>query len=378
MEQYYYVRDNNKLVESIMKVDTSGEFCLQSLLPAKKTKQYQLGTLLGLTADVWPYLYIGLTEHASLEEIKKGMYVDLDLNAYINGTVPADKSILIFSDMIISCLSNMLNNSNSEDLIRKTESCYEFLETCVTHREHCTSRELINFSALIGIDLKSSVDFLKNLELKPTKHPLESKQIHELLYSYTEDKKMRIDAVGRLKLEYKIQKKPLPYDIEEILDDYIDIQDKILSISCYKIDTISDMILCSLQEIFRLRRIIKQCEFCSRFFVPLNRTDSRYCNNLDFPIVDHDIRTCAEKARTVALKFSASPISKENKKTYDRVRQRLSRRCKDDNDLEIEEYEKFKSKYRDYRMKIRKHPLEIEYENNLKEWLKKIDNETRK
>ena len=48
----------------------------------------------------------------------------------------------------------------------------------------------------------------------------------------------------------------------------------------YKIDSVIDLLSATCQEAFAQKRIIKNCQYCKRYYITDKRTDTKYCNLL--------------------------------------------------------------------------------------------------
>ena len=118
-------------------------------------------------------------------------------------------------------------------------------------------------------------------------------------------------------------------------DSYLqDIQYKILFYddrfnSVFRIKTMMSLCLFEMAHIYEKNILISKCKNCSHYFVPLKRSDTRYCN---YPAPDNPDRTCKEigAQNTWANKEKTDDVTRAYRTVYMRNKMRANRHPDDE------------------------------------------------
>ncbi len=174
-------------------------------------------------------------------------------------------------------LSPLYNHIVSEAYIKDTKKYFDYIEMFVNH--------LCNF--------KKKKEFIRSLDWLSyhTKIDIPTSVYHfstEGIFDNIDNAPLQFDSgFETFKfdiLKYDAVKESKEY-IWEIDDEYYDdinfsIKSNLPSynILVYKIDNAMELFLLSLELLYESKHIMKTCEFCKLPFVPMNRTDEKYCD----------------------------------------------------------------------------------------------------
>lgn len=146
-------------------------------------------------------------------------------------------------------------------------NCYHYVELCAQNKRYSTLDSLIKFSVLNGLRIQSSFKALHGFpekEFESVMTPWEIKSYLDGRYS--------------------------PDNLSENLNDNSSQQ---TYYELFYLDSLSDLILTSLSELFVIGKTVNRCELCGSFFIP-KRSDTKYCDG-SFPGAPN--RTCRQEAK---------------------------------------------------------------------------------
>lgn len=175
--------------------------------------------------------------------------------------------------------------------IERLEKIREFISKCSDNDEMCNIKSLANLVMTIF-------------------------SIHHRFNKYNDQFKIpdrKIDSVNSI-----------PYSVgENVLDVNKYLQSKYLfysfSVSA-KFETLSELCIISLYEIFQLKAIIKKCKMCNHFFI---KKSGNLCNR---KLIENDFRGCLKYNEYLYNKnYCSDIIIKEYKKTLARLTSRAER-----------------------------------------------------
>ncbi len=118
-------------------------------------------------------------------------------------------------------------------------------------------------------------------------------------------------------------------------------------IEYYKITNLLDLLYASLSKSIGAKVIINQCLNCSKYFIPLSRSDEKYCNNIS---PQNSKKTCKEVSSKIFFKekIKSDRIKKEHELIGANYRMKIKR---NNDSLSIknkllQKYEKYKKQYK--------------------------------
>ena len=142
----------------------------------------------------------------------------------------------------------------------------------------------------------------------------------------------------------------------------------------FYLDSLSDLILTSLSELFAIGKTVNRCELCGSFFIP-RRSDTKYCDGL-FPGAPN--RTCRQEAKL--QKQNQRIRLSETERQYRSISQMMRQRVSDfyaggddmNGKLATDELVNFQIKHKELRAKYKNFEIpEWEYSNWLKSFYKR-------
>lgn len=144
-------------------------------------------------------------------------------------------------------------------------NCFHYVELCAQDKKYSTLDILVKFSILNGLRVQSSFKTLNGFpekELEAVVTPWELK-------NYIDDR----------------------YYPDDLTDSDNTIQQTYYEL--FYLDSLSDLILISLIELFETGKTVNKCKVCGNFFIP-KRSDTKYCEG-QFPAAPS--RTCRQEAK---------------------------------------------------------------------------------
>lgn len=113
-------------------------------------------------------------------------------------------------------------------------------------------------------------------------------------------------------------------------------------IKFYKIKDISDLLILTFTECINKQLNIKTCRNCYKYFIPENRTDEKYCNNIS---PQNSKKTCKEYGAKKKYRdeIKSQPLKYEHNKTMQFFRMRINRTNN------IKEKERINKKFEKYK-----------------------------
>ena len=134
----------------------------------------------------------------------------------------------------------------------------------------------------------------------------------------------------------------------------------------YKIQSIQHYFSAYFKYFFDNKFHISKCKNCGKYFIPLNRTDEKYCNNAS---PQNPKKTCKEYGakKVYRDKLNSDLIKKSHYNTSQYYRMKINR-CKKENEREklIKEFEKYKTNYEKNKNKYNKGKIT---ENDFSNWI---------
>lgn len=119
----------------------------------------------------------------------------------------------------------------------------------------------------------------------------------------------------------------------------------IIYLKGYRINTLRDILNVYFEYFLEKEVCIKRCNNCGKYFIPLNRTDEKYCNDSSPQNPD---KTCKEYGakKKYREEIKSRPLKNEHNRTMQFYRMRINR-AKDEREKEklIKKFEKYKSDY---------------------------------
>lgn len=134
----------------------------------------------------------------------------------------------------------------------------------------------------------------------------------------------------------------------------------------YNLQSIQHYFSAYFKYFFDNKIYIKKCENCGKYFIPLNRTDEKYCNNAS---PQNPKKTCKEYGakKVYRDKLKSDLIKKSHYNTSQYYRMKINR-CKKTSEKEklIKEFEKYKINYEKNKKKYEKGKIT---ENEFSNWI---------
>lgn len=220
---------------------------------------------------------------------------------YTNKNIPID-SRFIQSKIIGTLIFHLLQKKDIE-YDKKTNEHIEFfkyyLNKCINNKQYCDNRIFLSCMQ-------------ENLNLHLPKNDLIIQNI------YTVDE---LKDYNTLNSDYK-QKLELIYKNK----------DNIKYSKIYYCNTIEDLFICSLYELFEKKYIIRKCEFCGKFFVTSEKGNRvKYCYNIS-PV--DSTKTC--------YVYKSRETTEKNRKNNSRIRiyRQITNRLRNRKDRTTDELER--------------------------------------
>lgn len=288
----------------------------------------KLGTYLSITDDLWNrnFLDEALFNRQDSEKIINNIANYFRLEKVISA-YPADYQRIIVE--YITIISKLIGKQDLSDEWIKNEidtvfSIGAFLDSCCPSSINLEQYDIPDdFQEFLEETKKSILNVDCSLQTLYTFLGLIHKEAlicSELIDLPKHDKRHTFDSANEV---YK--------SVSENLIEDTDIY------YCYEINSISDLLVASLLEIFKSNHIIKKCGCCDQYFVPLGRTKQVYCHNevkrYFYPLegvnkkgkhyyCDEWIKKIGEKKGNKRDKYQVERINK----LYDLIRRRLIQR----------------------------------------------------
>jgi len=291
-EQFYYV-----FCES-----TQEEYLTLEPFKTKYKKGHSMGTFLSEIAGILPFLTMisNIDETGFIESYYESLPYRNELYHRLGRNQESIK-------MFVNCLKNCLSMNNIDELeseISRITSYDIFIDLCLEHpKQHCNLHSFYKFTSLINDTLKICEKIMIIPEYFPdgALHFNSSDDLHNLLTTgnikqnsqlgyYAKAGKLLKDNVKiftnkNLKNFYKTMNTHVRQRKKELKGEFYHF---------YTINSITDIISASLQSIFGVKCVIKECELCNRIFVP-KRSDARFCDKISLKY--DNTKTCKEFQR---------------------------------------------------------------------------------
>lgn len=227
-------------------------------------------------------------------------------------------------------------------------NCYHYVELCSQDKKYSTLDCLVKFSILNGLRIQSSFKALNGfpkIEFEAVMRPWEIK-------SYLD---------GR-------------YSLDNLSENLNDNSPQQTYYELFYLDSLSDLILTSLSELFAIGKTVNRCELCGSFFIP-RRSDTKYC---DGPFPGAPNRTCRQEAKLQKQnqRIRLSETERQYRSISQMMRQRVSDFYADEDDingnLATDELVNFQKKHKELRAKYKNFEIpEWQYSNWLKSFYKR-------
>ena len=150
-----------------------------------------------------------------------------------------------------------------------------FAQLCEGEKSNCTQPMLDRFSILNKEIIPQGGRMVFDLFLEGKDEEMDYPYLYEKLEEYESQKEL-----------YK--------PIFNAIGSNVDSSSFHRSYTYYKLNSIPEFLLASMQTVFRARKIIKVCEHCGSFFVPQKRSDEKYCSGKSYKTGG---RTCKEQVK---------------------------------------------------------------------------------
>lgn len=195
--------------------------------------------------------------------------IRIDIDKDLNDVFKAGRSLLPFYNHIVS-----------EAYIKDTKKYFDYIEMFVNYI----------------CDFKNKKEFIRSLDWLSyhTKINIPTSVYHfstKGIFDDINNAPLQFDSgFERFKsdvLKYDAAKNPKEYiwEIDDVYDDDINFSIKSnlpsYNILVYKIDNAMELFLLSLELLYESKHIMKSCEFCKLPFIPMKRTDEKYCHYFD-------------------------------------------------------------------------------------------------
>lgn len=144
---------------------------------------------------------------------------------------------------------------------------------------------------------------------------------------------------------------------------------EIFTLRNYEISSLKDLFCVFFNYLFENNITINKCKNCSKYFIPANRTDEKYCENIS---PQNSNKTCKEigSKLSFAYKRDSEPISREHNKTKVALSMRISRAKKKNDFEEIDKVSKHLEKYlSNYQKKLNDYNKHKISEEELINWI---------
>lgn len=144
---------------------------------------------------------------------------------------------------------------------------------------------------------------------------------------------------------------------------------EIFTLRNYEIYSLKDLFCVFFNYLLENNITINKCKNCSKYFIPANRTDEKYCENIS-PQNSH--KTCKEigSKLSFAYKRDSEPISREHNRTKVALSMRISRAKKKNDFEEVNKVSKHLKKYlSNYQKKLNNYNKHKISEEELINWI---------
>lgn len=144
---------------------------------------------------------------------------------------------------------------------------------------------------------------------------------------------------------------------------------EIFTLRNYEISSLKDLFCVFFNYLLENNITINKCKNCGNYFIPANRTDEKYCENIS---PQNSNKTCKEigSKLSFAYKRDSEPISREHNKTKVALSMRISRAKKKNDFKEIDKVSKHLEKYlSNYQKKLNDYNKHKISEEELINWI---------
>ena len=144
---------------------------------------------------------------------------------------------------------------------------------------------------------------------------------------------------------------------------------EIFTLRNYEISSLKDLFCVFCKYLRENNSTIKKCKNCGKYFIPANRTDEKYCENIS---PQNSNKTCKEigSKLSFAYKRDSEPISREHNKTKVALSMRISRAKKKNDFEEVNKVSKHLEKYlSNYQKKLNNYNKHKISEEELINWI---------
>ena len=344
LRRFYYCHLENKNLEKLVMV--AGEKDVRNVAHTLQecTNMYQIGTILFNIIEF-------LSEHLEeLQGVTSKAVIDRMVAAHVE-----KYSIGHYPDVYVECLESMLYSLPKDYKVRnvffdRIKNYFSFVEVCSRKKENCTLNRLLLFNSKFGELFKTGEKSISYAGLKTEYSVMDRKEMSSFLRNYDETKK-----------DYDLQHKKYIETLKSVgLDEFLEQNNDVNILTYYKIDTIVDLIAIPLQAILTSNNTIALCQECNRYHVPVNKRNTKFCNNPDR--TDSKNRTCKQ----VRANYRNTKVYSKDKTithNYILVKRRLQNRVEsvgknvseDGKILRKNQYDEFMEKSSEYVDKIKKH-----------------------
>lgn len=307
---------------------------------------YSFGTLLCILLNV-------INEIRRLIKTKKDESDNLDLSLEISKVLskylPEGKEYNTSIDelrmfMESELFSNDIKDSDYNSNHHKLINCFHYVELCARDKSYSNLECLTQFALLNALKLKNSFKAFNGIPIEEVDDSITLWEIKMYLD--------RLNGTDR-------------FAFPENRQCYVDL---------FRLDSLCDLILISLSELFEMGKTINQCEICGKFFIP-QRSDTKYCDGI-FP--DNENRTCREEAKlrkqlervrlseTQRMYRSLSQMMREKRSSFETEGNEV------DSKIANDELVAFQEKHKEMKAKYKKSEItEWEYQNWLRSFYKR-------
>lgn len=144
---------------------------------------------------------------------------------------------------------------------------------------------------------------------------------------------------------------------------------EIFTLRNYEISSLKDLFCVFFNYLLENNITINKCKNCGKYFIPANRTDEKYCENIS---PQNSNKTCKEigSKLSFAYKRDSEPISREHNKTKVALSMRISRAKKKNDFEEVNKVSKHLEKYlSNYQKKLNNYNKHKISEEELINWI---------
>ncbi len=279
---------------------------------------YPIGTFLSLCLRVLDDIFTGLEleESDDISEDQQIELIDQAFNLYFPESEEINEERETLSLFLYLQLIKMLVSKTDDIPKAKAKNCMSFIEMCSLDRAYCNLEFLDRFVSMnqdtIPMGRRMPFDF------------------HISGYDY------KYNLADMLETIAEYHQKQAQF---ETITQNIGINAKSTSLNrtfiYYKVNSVYEFMLIALQVLFSNKRIIKICEQCGKYFVPMKRADEKYCSLTS----SDNGKTCKEQAKLE--KQLKRERTSESSIIHKRIRTKLFNRI----GSSVEEYENREKTY---------------------------------